>query len=469
LLFPGQGAYHRDALPDLEAFYPETHALVAEIDRVAHAHLGVTLAGNLDTSPAPTLDDLRARTPALVDLSIYAIEICTQAALRASGVAADVCLGHSFGEVAALVGGGALTVADGAELVCHRVAALQQYGVPGAMTVVGADSATVERIIELVDSKHCAQAAENAPGQAVVAGAPDAIAKVEAVARALDTSTHRLPVDYAFHCAPLMQRTADTFAARVRHLRGSAGRAPVYSPILGRYYTSADHIGECLARHMAMPVQFMGAVRRLYDEGARIFIECSPRNILGALSTAVAAPNVIEVVTCLERRGTPHPLAAALERLRAAQVLPQTDMRGLREMLLPEAGVDEFQRFWERHGLRLRAEMRAAFTQFLAGESPAEEDTAGLPVTAAQDGAALWDDVRDLYATVLEYPADVLTPEAELEGELGIDSVKQMELLSRLQQRYHLPPLPDDFRLPTLDTLGKVVAYISSARTHSER
>ncbi len=39
---------------------------------------------------------------------------------------------------------------------------------------------------------------------------------------------------------------------------------------------------------------------------------------------------------------------------------------------------------------------------------------------------------RSRYATALEYPVEVLTEDVELKADLGVDSVKQAELLSHV-------------------------------------
>jgi acyl carrier protein len=60
----------------------------------------------------------------------------------------------------------------------------------------------------------------------------------------------------------------------------------------------------------------------------------------------------------------------------------------------------------------------------------------------------------------MEYPAEVFTEDVALEAELGIDSVKQMELLGKLESKYGLPPRPEDFRLSDYGTLGKITDFV---------
>jgi acyl carrier protein len=68
-----------------------------------------------------------------------------------------------------------------------------------------------------------------------------------------------------------------------------------------------------------------------------------------------------------------------------------------------------------------------------------------------------------LYAGALEYPAEVFAEDTELEGELGVDSVKQTELLGRVSEQFGLPPRPADFRPGPFNTLGKIADLVLSA------
>lgn len=77
--------------------------------------------------------------------------------------------------------------------------------------------------------------------------------------------------------------------------------------------------------------------------------------------------------------------------------------------------------------------------------------------------AALQAEIVALFAEAMEYPPEVFTEDVELEGELGIDSVKQMELLGKLEQRYRLPARPEDFRLSDYGTLRKITDFVFAA------
>ena len=66
----------------------------------------------------------------------------------------------------------------------------------------------------------------------------------------------------------------------------------------------------------------------------------------------------------------------------------------------------------------------------------------------------------EVVAVKTGYPADMLELEMELEADLGIDSIKRVEILSALKER--VPGLPDldANRMATLTTLGAVLAHL---------
>jgi len=66
-------------------------------------------------------------------------------------------------------------------------------------------------------------------------------------------------------------------------------------------------------------------------------------------------------------------------------------------------------------------------------------------------------------AEVTRYPRSVLRPEAELEDELGIESVKRAEILSVLSTRLALPPPPAEGTLGRLKTIADVIAAVEEA------
>jgi malonyl CoA-acyl carrier protein transacylase len=102
----------------------------------------------------------------------------------------------------------------------------------------------------------------------------------------------------------------------------------------------------------------------------------------------------------------------------------------------------------------------AAILGHLGQASPA----AATPATAAAApaaGAALEGLLLAVVAEKTGYPAEMLRLDMELEGDLGIDSIKRVEILSALQER--APGLPDidGADLAALSTLGHITAHLN--------
>ena len=86
-------------------------------------------------------------------------------------------------------------------------------------------------------------------------------------------------------------------------------------------------------------------------------------------------------------------------------------------------------------------------------------------VASAANGAVspdLFALLKDVVSEKTGYPTEMLAMEMDLEGDLGIDSIKRVEILSSVTD--HEPNLPklDTAVLADLHTLGEVVAYLES-------
>ncbi|MEL6181369.1 MAG: acyltransferase domain-containing protein, partial [Myxococcota bacterium] len=88
------------------------------------------------------------------------------------------------------------------------------------------------------------------------------------------------------------------------------------------------------------------------------------------------------------------------------------------------------------------------------------------PTPPAPDAAAAVDLKGLLLEVVSEktgYPAEMLTMEMALESDLGIDSIKRVEILSAMTERAPGLPEVDTSQMAALETLGQIVAYMRSA------
>jgi [acyl-carrier-protein] S-malonyltransferase len=375
----------------------------------------------------PTLAQLVNEAPDVLQLAIYGTCVSVWTVLRDSGRQFGALAGHSSGEIAALVAGGAFTVAEGAEIVVHRSAALSELPrCAGAMLALACDAERARRVLDAVGNPLVALAVRNGPRQVVLSGPAEALDVVADVARALHIAATPLTVAYPFHSPMLAAAVAD-FAARIRHIEARPLRALVFSPILGRFHRAEDALGEHIATALVAPVAFDRALYRLRDAGARTFVECATAGTLSRI-----------VQRCLPE----------------ASIEQALDAVGLHVVPAHTPGAEV-------------AETRTAPIAVPPAAASPVLPEAALPAAAPVAGSGrddLFEQLVAMYAEALEYPPEVFSEQVKLEEDLGIDSVKQTELMARAAEHYGLPEPPADFSLGDYDTMGKLVDYVWSLR-----
>lgn len=398
LLVPGQGAYLPTAVAGLAAARPEVRKIVEEIDAGCLAAGARPVSEALLGTEPPSLDELLRDDPDTLQLALYASNLSVHRVLVDDGVRPAVLIGHSLGEIAALVAAGGFTVSDGARIVVERNRSLHAVPQPGGMTALDIDVQRTRALVDLIDVDELVVAAENAPRQTIISGPLPALETAEAVAASIGLTARRLRSPYAFH-SPGLATAAAQLTAAIGGMQRTL-QALVYSPILGRAYTDGDDLAVMLGRHLTLPVRFLGALRRLHARGAQLFVECGARATLTGLVRA-SLPDVTAVASMEGPRDPEGSLTATVQQL------------------------------LERPG----AEPAAAGAEATTAAAPAGQP----PVSASgADRNRVLLELRTLYAQSLEYPIDVVAEDLELEADLGVDSLKQAELLRQVADRYGL-------------------------------
>ncbi|MGB3685459.1 MAG: acyltransferase domain-containing protein, partial [Ornithinimicrobium sp.] len=449
VVFPGQGAYYPGALGELRDQYPHIDNVFDEVDRAAESILGGPVAKDL-FSAARDIDALLLEAPTALQLAIYGTSVATYQVLASHGLRPDVHVGHSLGEIASLVCAGAWTVHEGAEIVCHRSLALQERSEQGAgMAAVGLDSSRAEHLIAMVGEDHAVVAVRNHDQQTVITGTHEALAQIQAVAKGLRVMFAAIRSPYPFHSPWVLGAAAD-FRARLGDAYPSAElQVPVYSPIEQRRYTDEDDLAELISSQLTRSVDFAGSVRTINDDGVGVFVECGALGGLsGIISTVLAEREIVAVTPLLPDPGEATTLKASvaeLGRVGAVSVGADLDLSSVASLLLPGTPPNDMMMFWADRGPDVVASAQSIFGDWneLTRDqrrlvNGAEPGTDLGPVLIADDEvgegssrrAEVFARVVQVYAEALEYPPEVLEADTDLESELGVDSVKQTELLA---------------------------------------
>jgi [acyl-carrier-protein] S-malonyltransferase len=293
-------------------------AICRETFREADDALGYALSRLCFEGPEEQLLLTENAQPAILATSVAAWR-----ALDSEGVRAAFAAGHSLGEYSAHVAAGTISFPDALRTVRRRGRYMQE-AVPvgeGAMSaVLGLDVAPIaaacDEAARELGGRVVTPANLNAPGQVVIAGHADAVARAGEICKARGAKrVIPLAVSAPFHC-PLMKPAEDRLAPELRALSVQNPSIPVIANADATPKTSASEAIEALIRQVSSPVQWEAVVRRLIADGARQFVELGPGSVLSGLvkkiDRGVGVTNIEDAAS----------LAAVLPVLRAEHPSP---------------------------------------------------------------------------------------------------------------------------------------------------
>ena len=284
MVFPGQGSQSVGMVRAYEGL-PEVDSVRSEAASV----LGTGFMELLDAGTAEALGLTVNTQPAMVTAGYAAY----RAWIAIGGPRPEVVAGHSLGEYTALVAAGAITFGDCLPLVRHRAEAMQK--------AVPAGEGAMAAILSLDDDSvraACAESAQgevvqavnfNGPGQVVIAGSTNAVAramencKARGAKRALP-----LPVSAPFHSS-LMQPAADALKAYLRMVTVRAPQVPVINNVDVCIVDDPAAIKDALVRQAAAPVRWVETVNRMAEMGVTHVVECGPGKVLAGLTRRINA------------------------------------------------------------------------------------------------------------------------------------------------------------------------------------
>ncbi len=444
-LFTGQGSQYINMGLDLAEIYPVVQATFDEADEVMTPELGRPLRDFILRNPEISEEEQfeRLRDTEISQPATLTVDIALMRLLAAHGVYPDMVAGHSLGEYAAAVAAGILTFKDALIAVSARGREMASVQIEDKGRMAGI-AASVEKVQEVLAEipGYVVPANKNCATQTVIAGASGPVEAAIEAFQSRGITVFPLPVSHAFHSTIVAPASAPLKKVLER-LDIQPPRRPITTNVTSRYYPTGDgareQILETLAQQVAAPVEWIAQVERMYADGARIFVECGPKRALSGF-----------VASILKRRPhraiyTNHPKRGGIASFQDALAALTTlgfDIRA-------EVGSDVPDLFAE-------PPPRIATSETMRKWAPKPVEVEAVP--GAHATPFILRAVLDVVADATGYSADELNLEDELEADLGIDTVKQAEVVAIVRDRFRLDHDPE-FRLGDHRTLRDLANY----------
>lgn len=238
-------------------------------------------------------------------LTTFVSSLMVLDAVERLGVEPSFCAGHSLGEYTALTATGALGFDDGVRLVVERAEAMHEAGQsnPGTMSaILGLDDELVEVACRRADSDVWV-ANFNAPGQIVIAGSAEGVARAVEIAKELGAKKAMpLPVSGAFH-TPFMTPARERLREAIAAAQPRDTEVPIVSNVDAIAHDHGDEWASLLSAQLSSPVRWKQCLLTLADLGVTGFAELGPggvltgmvkRTIEGSRTISVASPDELD-------------------------------------------------------------------------------------------------------------------------------------------------------------------------------
>lgn len=290
-MFDGQGAFKPGIGKELYDKYAPAKDTIEKCSSI----LGYDLKAHLwGTQASETSSKTSIAQPA-----ISAVSLAYAAVLKDLGLTADVSLGHSLGEITAIVHCGIVSFNDGMKIIQKRGEVMERGGGQGTMMAVInikekqlADMCL--RVTEEVNEP-VVVANINAPNQIVISGSKEGIKQVAQQVARHQGKGIPLRVGGAWH-SPFLADAAREFTKFLETVTFSKPASQFYSVVEQKLLEDPETIKGSLNKQMLAQVHWITAIRNLVELHYLRFIEIGPSTILKNLVEKIDPKLNVETV-----------------------------------------------------------------------------------------------------------------------------------------------------------------------------
>jgi [acyl-carrier-protein] S-malonyltransferase len=281
-LFPGQGSQKVGMGKDLADAFRPAREVFQEVDDA----LSQKLSKLMWEGPEDALILTENAQPAIMTASLAVVRVLEKEMGLDVARHARLVAGHSLGEYTALCAAGAFTLADTARLLKTRGRAMQSAvpaGEGGMTALIGAEFEQAEEVAKeaAAGGGVCVVANDNAPGQIVISGTLDALARAADIAKAKGIKRAMpLAVSAPFHC-PLMQPAADAMEKALAEVTIRPLAVPVLANVTAAEARDPETVRRLLVEQVTGRVRWRESMAALKGLGVETTVEFGGKVLTG--------------------------------------------------------------------------------------------------------------------------------------------------------------------------------------------
>ncbi|HEC79233.1 MAG TPA: ACP S-malonyltransferase [candidate division WOR-3 bacterium] len=274
-LFDGQGAFRPGIGKELCAKYHEADEIIEKCSEILEYNIKDWLWGE-------EAKETSSKT-SIAQPAISAVSLAYAAVLKNLGVTSEISLGHSLGEITAVLHCRIVSFEDGMKIIKKRGELMEKGGGQGTMmAVIKVDQKTLEKICADVSAEigePVVVANINAPNQIVISGSKEGIKK--AAQNIVKQHGRGIPlrVGGAWH-SPYLKDAANEFAGFLDTIQFNKPESPFYSVVEQKTLDDPAVIKDSLKKQMLSQVNWVTAIKNLNQAGHKLFLEIGPSKIL---------------------------------------------------------------------------------------------------------------------------------------------------------------------------------------------
>ncbi|MFF0146713.1 sulfolipid-1 biosynthesis phthioceranic/hydroxyphthioceranic acid synthase [Amycolatopsis sulphurea] len=271
-VFSGQGSQWAAMGADLLNTEPVFASRIAELDPLIVAEAGFSVTEAMTVPEMVTGIDR-------VQPTLFAMQVAMAATMRASGVEPGAVIGHSLGEIAAIVVAGALSLEDGVKVICRRSRLCARLAGKGAMASVELPAQQVQEELAHTNGAEVVVSVLASPRSTVIGGEARAVRDLVRAWDERGVTAREVAVDVASH-SPQVDSILEELAGELADLTPGVPTVPFYTATLDDARTQPACDNTYWVDNLRQPVRFGAAVQAALEDGYRVFAELAPHPLL---------------------------------------------------------------------------------------------------------------------------------------------------------------------------------------------